>query len=569
MKKLVLVLVLVFALAIPALANPFVDVPLNHWAYDAVQTLAAKGVVIGYPDGTFGGQRMLTRYEFAEAVARVLAYVEQYGGLAEDVEILAKLAVEFADELASLGVTVADLEASVGANSEAIAAMQKVVDKHERFFDPVTITGEWSADYSYVVIGDAATPAGTAELSDSAEITFSAEVNPETTVALTMEVDDVLSGAPTVTFSGYELKYMGDWSLLISDEVEPATIGLGLIYDFDTIEEFPGAWAQWQWDTDDEDDLGTWTMFMDVDDFYILNVAFNVGDDDDVPIGVTASWDQTAAAVPVLVVGADLAFDLTDEDDDDQIGLALEVGYLTDLAAINAFGAAASLSATFGDEDDIDAYVDAWYLQDGFTPTNSDFADDELGVEVGVAFMLTDEEDDMQVSVGPYWGYAMDAAMLNNTDHYVGLELNFTDFDEDHPDSEGMASAEYSLFDGTISLEAELLNIYLSDEEDLVFNVYGEYTTSVPADYDAVANFIYSGLGDNDDMKLIVEGRLDSDGIGAMYSAEAQLVYAVAENTELKFGVEMNDWEDDINDWDEMNILDTTTKIYAGVEVSF
>jgi len=566
MKKLVLVLVLVFALAIPALANPFVDVPLNHWAYDAVQTLAAKGVVIGYPDGTFGGQRMLTRYEFAEAVARVLAYVEQYGGLAEDVEILAKLAVEFADELASLGVTVADLEASVGANSEAIAAMQKVVDKHERFFDPVTITGEWSADYSYVVIGDAATPAGTAELSDSAEITFSAEVNPETTVALTMEVDDVLSGAPTVTFSGYELKYMGDWSLLISDEVEPATIGLGLIYDFDTIEEFPGAWAQWQWDTDDEDDLGTWTMFMDVDDFYILNVAFNVGDDDDVPIGVTASYDQ--AAGNALVVGADVAFDLTDEDDEDQVGLAFEVGALTDMTT-TSFGAAASLSATFGDEDDIDAYVDAWYLQDGFTPTNSDFADDELGVEVGVAFMLTDEEDDMQVSVGPYWGYAMDAAMLNNTDHYVGLELNFTDFDEDHPDSEGMASAEYSLFDGTISLEAELLNIYLSDEEDLVFNVYGEYTTSVPADYDAVANFIYSGLGDNDDMKLIVEGRLDSDGIGAMYSAEAQLVYAVAENTELKFGVEMNDWEDDINDWDEMNILDTTTKIYAGVEVSF
>ncbi|MGD9552578.1 MAG: S-layer homology domain-containing protein, partial [Candidatus Caldatribacteriota bacterium] len=83
MKKLALVLVFVFAFAIPALANPFVDVPLNHWAYDAVQTLAAKGIVIGYPDGTFGGQRTLTRYEFAEATARLLAYVEQYGGLKE------------------------------------------------------------------------------------------------------------------------------------------------------------------------------------------------------------------------------------------------------------------------------------------------------------------------------------------------------------------------------------------------------------------------------------------------------------------------------------------------------
>ena len=78
MKKLLIALVLVLALAIPALANPFVDVPLNHWAYDAVQTLAAKGCVIGYPDGTFGGNRALTRYEFAQAVARCLAYMEQY-----------------------------------------------------------------------------------------------------------------------------------------------------------------------------------------------------------------------------------------------------------------------------------------------------------------------------------------------------------------------------------------------------------------------------------------------------------------------------------------------------------
>ncbi|HOF03114.1 MAG TPA: S-layer homology domain-containing protein, partial [Atribacterota bacterium] len=157
MKKLVLVLLLVFVFAIPALANPFVDVPLTHWAYDAVQTLAAKGVVIGYPDGTFGGQRTLTRYEFAEATARLLAYVEQYGGIREDVEILSKLAVEFADELANLGVTVADLEAVVGEHSEAIAALKAVVDKHEKFFDPVKITGSWKADYSkevYDLSGD-------------------------------------------------------------------------------------------------------------------------------------------------------------------------------------------------------------------------------------------------------------------------------------------------------------------------------------------------------------------------------------------------------------------------------
>jgi len=475
-----------------------------------------------------------------------------------------------------LGVKVSDLEAALGAQSEAIAALEETVAKHEKFFEPVIVSGEWSADYSYTVIGDAVTPTGTAELSDSAEITLSAEINPETTAALTIEVDDVLSGTPTFTASGYELKYDGDWSLLISDEVEPATIGLGLIYDFDTLEEFPGAWAQWNWeDEEDDEDLGTWTTFMDVDDFYILNVAFNLGDEDDIPIGVTASYDQ--AAGNVLVAGADVAFDLTDEDDENQVGLALEGGVLTDFAfTAPAFGAAAELSATLGDEDDIDASVKAWYTQPGFAPTNSDFNADELGVEVGVGFMLTDEDDeDIQIEAEPYWGYVMDSAFAAAQDHYVGIDLTFTNFDEEHPEAEGTLNAEYSILTGDISLEAEILNLVIGgdDEEDdeglseLVFNIYGAYNMDVAPDYTAVANVIYSF--EDEPMDLIVEGRLDSDSAAALYSAEAQLVYAVAENTELKVGIEMNDWEDDINDWDEMNILDTTTKIYSGVEVSF
>src|SRR4030066_570468 len=146
MKKLVLVLVLVLAFALPVLANPFVDVPLNHWAYDNVQSLAAKGVIIGYPDGTFGGNRTMTRYEFAEAVAKALAYVEGMDfASAEDVAILEKLAIEFADELASLGVTVADLEAAGLANTEAIAALEEKVAKHDKFFEPLKVTGQFRA----------------------------------------------------------------------------------------------------------------------------------------------------------------------------------------------------------------------------------------------------------------------------------------------------------------------------------------------------------------------------------------------------------------------------------------
>jgi hypothetical protein len=238
---------------------------------------------------------------------------------------------------------------------------------------------------------------------------------------------------------------------------------------------------------------------------------------------------------------------------------------MTDFA-VTTFGAAANLSATLGEDDDIAASIDAWYLQDGFAPTNSYFDPNELGVEVAVNFTLTEEDDDMQIAAGPYWGYTMDALMTAPTDHYVGLQLDFTDFDEDHPDTSGMASAEYSLLNGDITLEANILNLYLSDDEDLVLNVKGDYVIGAASNYDAVANIIY---GFEDDMELIVEGRLDSDSTAAFYSAEAQLVFDMAENTDLKLGVEMNDWEDDINDWDAMNILDTTTKVYAGVEVSF
>ena len=51
----------------------FPDVPENHWAYMMVQDLAYKGIVVGYPDGNFSGDRTLTRYEFAVALDRAIS----------------------------------------------------------------------------------------------------------------------------------------------------------------------------------------------------------------------------------------------------------------------------------------------------------------------------------------------------------------------------------------------------------------------------------------------------------------------------------------------------------------
>ena len=54
-------------------ANPFSDVSTDHWAYQAVADLSAQGVVEGYPNGTFQGEKHITRYEVAQIVARLLA----------------------------------------------------------------------------------------------------------------------------------------------------------------------------------------------------------------------------------------------------------------------------------------------------------------------------------------------------------------------------------------------------------------------------------------------------------------------------------------------------------------
>lgn len=90
-----------------AAANPFSDVPADHWAYDAVSQLAADGVIDGYGDSTFQGDKNITRYEMAQMVAKAMAKKDVS---ATDKAMIDKLAAEFADELNNLGVRVSNLE---------------------------------------------------------------------------------------------------------------------------------------------------------------------------------------------------------------------------------------------------------------------------------------------------------------------------------------------------------------------------------------------------------------------------------------------------------------------------
>lgn len=110
-KSLSLVLALVFVLGIAGTAlaaNPFVDVPAKHWSYDAVNKLVKAGIVDGYDDGTFRGDKTMTRYEMAQIVAKALAKEDKAD--AANKALIEKLSAEYSAELDNLGVRVSKLE---------------------------------------------------------------------------------------------------------------------------------------------------------------------------------------------------------------------------------------------------------------------------------------------------------------------------------------------------------------------------------------------------------------------------------------------------------------------------
>ena len=149
MKKS-LVLAMAMALGVTAsayAANPFSDVPAGHWAYDSVAKLAAAGVVDGYADGAFAGDKLITRYEMAQIVAKAMAK-------GADCD---KLAAEFADELDTLGVRVAKLEK--GADAVKVAGQIRYRYKNDNDGSDASqlrtrlwVKGQVNDDWSYTAM---------------------------------------------------------------------------------------------------------------------------------------------------------------------------------------------------------------------------------------------------------------------------------------------------------------------------------------------------------------------------------------------------------------------------------
>jgi hypothetical protein len=171
--------------------RPFADVPNTHWAYDAVDQLAKRGIFTGYPDGTFSGRRALTRYEFAVALQRLLQDVDrriaaiaatpgpagrpgdrgpagppgatgpagppgppgppgvtpaelaelrrQQGLLRSDITALQRLAQEFASELAMLGADVEQLKRNLQALADRLVRVEATIAKMPKITGAVNI----------------------------------------------------------------------------------------------------------------------------------------------------------------------------------------------------------------------------------------------------------------------------------------------------------------------------------------------------------------------------------------------------------------------------------------------
>lgn len=160
----VLAAILSFALVAPALAQPFADVPTDHWAYDAIAELAAKGLIEGYPDGAFRGDRAMTRYEMAMVVARLLARIEaiKIPPLPADLVRTAQLnqaqaanaaALKAVDQrltakLATIQRLVAEFRAELAALGVRVTAVEEELAAIRARLDNTRVTGDYRVRYN-------------------------------------------------------------------------------------------------------------------------------------------------------------------------------------------------------------------------------------------------------------------------------------------------------------------------------------------------------------------------------------------------------------------------------------
>lgn len=278
--------------------GPFADVPMNHWAYDAVTQLAQRGIFTGYPDNTFSGKRALTRYEFAVALQRMLQDVQrqiamnpgpkgdkgdpgapgargpqgvpgvagapgpvgppgppgvtpqqleefrrQQGLLRNDITALQRLAQEFSSELAMLGADVEQLKKNLAALADRVGRLEKVVAGLPK------ITGAINIGFR----ASNATAGGNIEANGNAPIEGIVDrdgrlLNPSSSIlervnafydidlGITANISDVATARLLLNAGNYLKGYLGNRISQVSPSIDGATEGLDAFPNF-TVED--------------------------------------------------------------------------------------------------------------------------------------------------------------------------------------------------------------------------------------------------------------------------------------------------------------------------------------------
>ena len=212
-RKLVVSLVSCFVLGSVSAyaANPFSDVEPSSWAYQSVEQLASAGIINGYPDGTFKGNKDITRYEMAQMVAKAMANQDRAN--AEQQAMINRLADEFSNELNTLGVRVAKLEGQVG---------------------NVKVTGNYRLRYRGSQLKDDAYAYGKHSSFDyRARVIFNAKVNDKTDAVVRVQGSGEL-GNSNANIAQVNLAYVDhhfgkDTTLRVGRQLY--TPALGLMYD--------------------------------------------------------------------------------------------------------------------------------------------------------------------------------------------------------------------------------------------------------------------------------------------------------------------------------------------------
>lgn len=145
-----LVAMLMIAVSVPGMAAPaFDDVPRDHWAYPAIESLVKAGLVDGYSDGTFRGDKPVSRYEMAQIVGKAAAKMSK--ATFEQKALIEKLGIEFALELNNLTSRVAKVEAKTNTWLVGGDARFRYFTNHPKYPGATKLHGSDSTDFRFRV----------------------------------------------------------------------------------------------------------------------------------------------------------------------------------------------------------------------------------------------------------------------------------------------------------------------------------------------------------------------------------------------------------------------------------